>query len=202
MTQSAQQRQQQRWIELAERADAPSRDIGAALHALSDDDLLRLRALARLRARALPPGGVTWSDLLHEAVLRALEGTRRWPPGVPLLAFLSGIMRSLCDEQWRRRRREGPAPGEVEAAAMPTAAATAADDADPERAYAAAQALAAVNRLFACDAVALKVIAGLANGMGAEEIQSRYGLSAVEYDTARRRMRRALLRQGLAWAWP
>lgn len=189
----------QRWKGRAAHAPAPPpRDVGAALAALSDDDLLRLRALARLRARGLP-GGVAWSDLLHEAVLRALEGTRRWPPGVPLLAFLAGIMRSLCDEQWRRRRREGlpPQPGDATATLADVAS-----DADPARAYAAAEALAAVDRLFASDPVALKVIAGLTNGLGAEEIQRLYGLGAVEYDTGRRRMRRALLRHGLAWTWP
>jgi len=187
----------QRWKKRAgDTPVPPPRDVAAALAALSDDDLLRLRALARLRARGLP-GGVAWSDLLHEAVLRALEGTRRWPPGVPLLAFLAGIMRSLCDEQWRRRRRESPL-------LLPedTAAAGTVSDADPERAYAAAEALAAVDRLFASDTVALKVIAGLTNCLGAEEIQRLYGLSAVEYDTARRRMRRTLLHHGLAWAWP
>ncbi len=195
MTQSVQRRRGQ----AAHAPVPPPRDVAAALAALSDDDLLRLRALARLRARGLP-GGMAWSDLLHEAVLRALEGTRRWPPGVPLLAFLAGIMRSLCDEQWRRRRREGPAsqPEDNRAATL----AGTAPDADPERAYAAAEALAAVDRLFASDTVALKVIAGLTNGLGAEEIQRLYSLGAVEYDTARRRMRRALLRHGLAWAWP
>ena len=49
----------------------PQRDVGAALAALSKEDLLRLRAIAKLRARALPDG-MSWSDLLHEAVLRAL----------------------------------------------------------------------------------------------------------------------------------
>jgi DNA-directed RNA polymerase specialized sigma24 family protein len=87
----------------------PRRDVGAALAALSQEDLLRLRAIARLRARSLP-GGMSWSDLLHEAVLRALTGARPWPPGVPLLAFLAGIMRSLCDEQWRRYRRQNYLP--------------------------------------------------------------------------------------------
>jgi DNA-directed RNA polymerase specialized sigma24 family protein len=71
--------------------------------------ILRLRAIARLRARSLP-GGISWSDLLHEAVVRALAGSRPWPPGVPLLAFLAGVMRSLCDEQWRRRRRQDALP--------------------------------------------------------------------------------------------
>jgi hypothetical protein len=32
--------------------------------ALSEEDLLRLRGIARLRARSLP-GGMSWSDLLH-----------------------------------------------------------------------------------------------------------------------------------------
>ena len=71
----------------------PQRDVGAALAALSEEDLLRLRAIARLRAPSLPDD-MSWSDLLHEAVLRALMGARPWPPGVSLLAFLAGVMRS------------------------------------------------------------------------------------------------------------
>jgi RNA polymerase sigma-70 factor (ECF subfamily) len=88
---------------------SPRRDVGAALAALSEEDLLRLRAIARLRARFLPEG-MSWSDLLHEAVLRALTGARPWPPGVPLLAFLAGVLRSICDEQWRRHRRQDHLP--------------------------------------------------------------------------------------------
>jgi hypothetical protein len=30
--------------------------------------------------------------------MRSLDGSRRWPPGVPLLALLSGVMRSICDD--------------------------------------------------------------------------------------------------------
>jgi DNA-directed RNA polymerase specialized sigma24 family protein len=169
----------------------PRRDVGAALAALSEEDLLRLRAIARLRARSLPDG-MSWTDLLHEAVLRALTGARLWPPSVPLLAFLAGVMRSLCDEQWRRHRRQHdlPAPGEGGGAD------------DPERACAAAETLAAIQRLFASDAAALKVITGLIGGMAAEDIRRHYDMTAVEYDTTRRRIRRTLLRHGLAWSWP
>ena len=172
-------------------ASAP-RDLRAALAALPQDDLLRLRAIARLRARVLP-SGVSWSDLLHEAVLRALSGTRPWPPGVPLVAFLAGVMRSLCDEQWRRRRLQ-------DSLSPPPDSTSPADD--PERAYAASQTLADIHRLFASDAAATKVITGLLGGMAPEEIRRHYGLTTVEYDTARRRMRRAMLRHGLAWSWP
>ena len=137
------------------------------------------------------PGGVAWSDLLHEAILRALSGTRPWPPGVPLVAFLAGIMRSLSNEHWRRHQRESASCDQDNAG-------EAAPD-NPERAYAAMEALAAIDRLFAADATAMKIIAGLTNGLPAEEIRRHYGLSATDYDTTRRRMRRALLRNGLAW---
>ena len=123
--------------------------------------------------------------------MRALAGTRPWPPGVPLLAFLAGVMRSLCDEQWRRRRRLDTLPFE-----------NAGPVDDPERVYAAAEALAAIHRLFASDAPATRVITGLLEGMTADEIRRHYGLSPVEYDTARRRIRRSLLRHGLTWSWP
>ena len=167
------------------------RDIGAALAALSENDLLRLRAIARLRARSLP-GGISWSDLLHEAVVRALAGTRPWPHGVPLLAFLAGVMRSLCDEQWRRRCRQDTLPTLEGAGPVH----------DPERVYAAAEAIAAIQRLFASDVLATRVITGLLDCMTPDEIRRSYGLSGVEYDTARRRIRRTLLRHGLTWSWP
>jgi RNA polymerase sigma-70 factor (ECF subfamily) len=135
---------------------------------------------------------MAWSDLLHEAVLRALTGARPWPPGVPLVAFLAGVMRSLCDEEWRRHRRQHDLPAPHDSGGAD----------DPERACAAAEALAAIQRLFAHDEVALKVITGLISGLGAENIRRHYNLTAVEYDTTRRRIRRTMLRHGLAWSWP
>src|SRR5277367_1758581 len=131
-------RASQRLAEWKLPAGAVPQDMRAALAAMSADDLLRLRAIARLRARSLP-AGMSWSDLLHEAVLRTLAGTRPWPPGVPLVAFLAGVMRSLCDEQWRRRRLQD---------ALPVPDSTNAID-DPERAVAATEAIAAIHRMFA-----------------------------------------------------
>ncbi|KGM34937.1 hypothetical protein, partial [Inquilinus limosus] len=56
---------------------------------------------------------------------------------------------------------------------------------------------AAIDRLFADDPAALAVILGLSQGLSAEEIRERTGLSETEYDSTRKRMRRALLRHGL-----
>jgi DNA-directed RNA polymerase specialized sigma24 family protein len=183
---------------LMEPAGPSPADMAAAIRSLPNTDLLRLCALARLRARALPQG-VTWADLLNEAVLRALDGSRRCPPDVPVVAFLAGIMRSLCNDYWRRSRQEGSVmlalhSGDGLAPQWSGAALVA----DPERTYAAAQALAAIDRLFAADPLALKIVAGLSGGMSAAEIRRHFCLTEVEYDTIRRRMRRALLRQGMA----
>jgi RNA polymerase sigma-70 factor (ECF subfamily) len=174
-------------------------DVSRALGALSEIDLLRLRALARLRARGLPPG-IDWSDLLNEALARALDGSRQWPQGVPFLVFLAGVMRSICDEVWRRRRREAALIA-FGASAETDARDVACPAADQERVLAACEAVAAIYRLFAGDRVALLIISGLANGKSADDIRVLHGLSPVEYDSARRRMRRALLRAELPAAF-
>jgi DNA-directed RNA polymerase specialized sigma24 family protein len=193
--------------DFAERTNSSAFTVGNttvntmyAIRALSDVDLLRLKAIARVWARGLP-GGVGWTDVLNEAIARVLDGSRRWPPGVPLLAFLSGVMRSICDDHWRRVRRDlellvqwddyvDLAAPDEETQSAP----------DPERVLAAGQAVAALDRLFAGDAPVLKIIAGLADGLTAKEICRLYGMSECEYDTARKRMRRAILRSGLAWS--
>jgi RNA polymerase sigma-70 factor (ECF subfamily) len=180
----------------AETAGRTPGDVARALRYLSDADLLRLKALARLWSRKLP-AGQDWADMLNEAIARALDGSRHWPPGVALVAFLAGIMRSICYDQMRRTQRERDLlvgcddPDDlgtgVEAQSSP----------DPERIVGAAQALAQIDRLFAGDIAAQKIIAGLADGLSAREIRARYGLSECEYDAARKRMRRTVLSAGL-----
>ena len=85
--------------------DRGATDAASAIQALSETDLVRLKALAQLWSRGLP-GGLGWADVLHEAIVRVLDGSRVWPPGVPILGFLSGVMRSICDDYWRRVRHE------------------------------------------------------------------------------------------------
>src|SRR5207249_2418177 len=72
--------------------------------------------------------------------------------------------------------------------------------ADPERVVAAAQALADIHRLFAGDNAALKIIAGLADGLTAGEICKTYEMAEREYNTTRKRMRRRLLRCEFVWS--
>ena len=79
--------------------------MAVALGLITEMDFLRLKAIARLHARGLPPD-VDWDDLLQEAMTRAIVGARQAPHGVTMVAFLAGVMRSLRSEHWRRARRE------------------------------------------------------------------------------------------------
>jgi DNA-directed RNA polymerase specialized sigma24 family protein len=172
-----------------------------ALRLVTEMDLLRLKAVARLYARGLP-SEVGWTDLLQEAFTRVLDGSRKCPEALPMVAFLAGVMRSIRMEHCRRARRvaarlpymladldpQGDLDGE---AGDPSP--------DPERSLIAMQQLAEIYRLFADDLRALQIMEGLLEGWSPDEVCTRYDMSKTEYDSTRRRMRRVLLREGLRW---
>src|SRR6516162_2323229 len=56
-------------------AESSTEAVARALATLTPSDLVRLKRLAQLRARLLP--GAEWDELLNEALLRALDGSRR-----------------------------------------------------------------------------------------------------------------------------
>lgn len=174
-------------------------EVALALNIISRMDFLRLKAIARLHARGLPPD-VTWDDLLQEAFTRAITGSRRKPQGLPMVAFLAGIMRSLRTEHWRRARG-GPGSREPLRLDHQRDLSRTAELRDPasdlEQALLAREQIEAIERLFEGDAVALGILAGLAEGRSAAQIRAAMAISKTDYDSARRRMRRTLLREGL-----
>jgi DNA-directed RNA polymerase specialized sigma24 family protein len=185
---------------LVDRRELKPAQAVLTLGIASEMELLRLKTIARVYARGLPPD-VAWDDLLQEALTRIISGARQKPEGVTIVAFVAGIMRSLKAEHWRRvlRRtggRESPridligkhAPQELDLR----------DPAPgPERSLMAQQELSAIERLFADDVAVLKIITGLGQGLSAEQIRLAMGISKTEYGTVRKRLRRALLREGL-----
>jgi RNA polymerase sigma-70 factor (ECF subfamily) len=188
-----------RTLQLVDNKVLSPTETALALKLVSEMDLLRLKTIARLHARGLPPD-VAWEDLLQEAFTRVLTGARRQPEGVSIVAFLAGILRSLKSEHWRRALtgsdcreplridQEGDRAQDVELC-DPAAS--------PERSLIATQELRAISELFADDPTALQIIAGLGEGLTAEQIRKATGISKTDYDSARKRMRRALLREGL-----
>ncbi len=169
-----------------------------ALELIGKLDLLRLKTIARIYARGLPPDGV-WEDMLQEAITSVLTGSRRQPEGVTMVAFVAGILRSLRAHYWRRAQRESR-DGRLRID-HESGQSLALDLEDPrpgpERALDARQQLTRIKVLFAADPPALKIIDGLGEGLSAEQIRRSAGLSKTDYDSARRRMRRTILREGL-----
>jgi len=170
--------------------------MAVALKLVTEMDLLRLKSIARLHARGLPPE-VGWEDLLQEALTRVLTGARRIPERIAPVAFIAGVMRSLRSEHWRRvgvRARYAASDHRAyrtrEAALRDTAP-------DPERSLIAIEQLKTIERLFADDPVVLRIIDALGEGLSAEQVRATLGLTKTDYDSARRRMRRCLLREGL-----
>jgi RNA polymerase sigma-70 factor (ECF subfamily) len=109
-----------------------------------------------------------------------------------MVAFVAGIMRSLKSEHWRRRDQRDNRTGDGSRSVdLPDPAP------GPERSLGAQQELQAIERLFAGDSLVLKIIAGLGQGLSAEQIRGDMRISRTDYDSARRRMRRTLLREGL-----
>jgi RNA polymerase sigma-70 factor (ECF subfamily) len=168
--------------------------MALALKLVSEMDLLRLKTIARLHARGLPPD-IGWEDLLQEALTRVLTGARRIPEQIAPVAFIAGVMRSLRSEHWRRA---GEMRARYAASDYRTREQALRDSApDPERSLIAIEELKTIERLFADDPVVLRIIDGLGEGLSAEQIRTALALSKTDYDSARKRMRRCLLREGL-----
>ena len=157
--------------------------VARALAALTPSELVRLKRLAQLRARLLP--GLEWEELLNEALLRALDGSRRWPESVPLLAFIAGVMRSLVDGRAEERRRQA----ERALAVCETPAVTA-----PDARLHARQCLDAIVQFFAGDPDVLALIAGLMRQYLEGAAEPAPQLSRKRRDAARKRLARAILR--------
>jgi DNA-directed RNA polymerase specialized sigma24 family protein len=187
-----------RTLQLSDNRVLSPTESALALNLVSEMDLLRLKTIARLHARGLPPD-VAWEDLLQEAFTRVLTGARRQPAGVSIVVFLAGILRSLKSEHWRRALTgaDGREPLRIDEADHTQEVELCDPAAGPERSLIAAEELNTISRLFADDAIALQILAGLGEGLTAEQIRKATGVSKTDYDSARKRMRRALLREGL-----
>jgi len=160
----------------------------AALARLAPADLVRLRRIAQMRVSGL--AAVDWDDLLQEAFSRILAGTRRWPLEVPLVAFVAQSLRSLANE-YRRQQAAHPFVA-LDSSSDPSGLPLAVADDRPgaDLLLEASERRAALVRKLEADKGALAVLSGHERGETAPETIVRTGLTALEYDAARKRFRR------------
>ena len=175
-------------------------EASAALERLESADLLRLEKIARLRARGLPH--VEWRDLLHTAVERVVAGTRKWPQHIPIVHFMAGVMRSIASEHWEQHDRttdagvfreadlirpgDGEQEGPIDCAASDTPA--------PEYELLAKEELDNIEALFIDNDQAWAIVMARTEGYAPGEIQESFDMTATQYASALKHIRRTLLK--------
>jgi DNA-directed RNA polymerase specialized sigma24 family protein len=176
---------------MSKRATSQLRTTGIqeVLAALSDADLLRLRRFAQLRARSVP--SMEWQDLLQEAIARALDGRRLWPASVDFVVFMRQTIRSIANNRMRQEARQGT---HVEFEDESSVDGDSHGSTQPERDTANASLLEQIQALFAADPEVLAILSGIANGESPDEIQRRVRITATQYASAQKRIRRGLAR--------
>jgi DNA-directed RNA polymerase specialized sigma24 family protein len=135
-------------------------------------------------------------DLIGEAIVRALDGTRNCPRNVDPMAFLWNAMKSIASDS-RRSRKALPPPESIDEPAFAGAAAVVATRGrNAEEALMVAEdcarRLAALTELFKDRPDALCVVMGDCDGLPAEEIKIVCDLDQTALATARRYIRRTI----------
>jgi RNA polymerase sigma factor (sigma-70 family) len=167
-------------------------EVKEAIDGLLDAAWLRLRKVAHALARHR---GLEAEDLLQEAFVRAMEGSRQCPRDVEVVRFLAEAMRSIASDALKARRRspEGHASGSDDQdmlESVPDHGPTAEERL--ESAQETALQRRAVLELFADDATAQLMVEGMMLGMGGEELRELVDLTPTEFASKRRFMRRRI----------
>jgi DNA-directed RNA polymerase specialized sigma24 family protein len=121
------------------------------------------------------------TELIQEAYLRILDGRRKWPRGLSAPAFFYWVMRGIAGEWAKKRKRE-----------VPNEAIDIEDEGAEERGILAKFDVMKIIALFDDDPIAKKIVVAEMDGARGEELLKLSGLSLVEYETKRRKIRRRI----------
>lgn len=156
-------------------------EFKAAL-SLTEAEWAKLRGLARNRCRVGRPGEE--EEVLQDAIYRVLEGKRKWPKGLNLFAFLSGVMKSIVSEQSKigfRRNVER----DIDKAANIVSEDTSAADLVLET-----EIVTHVMALFDGDDDAEALVEGIMDGWEKQDLLSLFDGDTTRYETVRKRFKR------------
>lgn len=170
--------------------DAPEREflrpdeIGPAFDGLSHDDKMKLDAIETIRRRGT---GFGKGELLREALCRALDGDRKCPRDVPIMAFLVMTMKSIASHDREQRRRvvamaDPPEPAQAGATDPPLAP-------SPEDEAIAESVRREIYAHFENDEEATLVLMGWADGLRGKALREATGLDQAALDYAAKRIR-------------
>ncbi|MBN8549457.1 MAG: sigma-70 family RNA polymerase sigma factor [Deltaproteobacteria bacterium] len=165
--------------------------VTAAINSLSEADELRIRKYVNTAASRpdLKAQGITGTDLLHEAVVLALSGTRIWRPSaeVRFVSFLMGIVKSLVSHEIGkvriRRRKTEKYSGDFPRPAVLS---------KPDAATEVSEVLMQVRSALAGDKQAQLYFVARTEGIPFSEMPAVLSLESKEVDAARQRVTRKL----------
>jgi RNA polymerase sigma-70 factor (ECF subfamily) len=168
-------------------------ELHAAIGSLSDLDYV---AVEKATVYWSTGRAISADDLLLKAMTNSLSGARKCPRDLPVKEFLIGAMRSLASSSYKGSKRDPLIIGravedqEEEVSLAHGTAASSEDILIAEERQAAMR--TALVSLFKDDPEADLVLTGLLQDMSREEIQKDCNLTDTEYETIRRRIRRAI----------
>lgn len=189
-------------------------EVREAIASLTEAESVKLKRLAegaayRLRRHVW---GTSGNDILQVAIERVLENKRHWKPQkVDFVGFLAGIIASI-EFDWRKQGKRGDTPvletdlpaTNADGDEMPTAVQSAVDRRlNPEKQLIESEELTQeelyqqIEELFSEDALASLIFSEWRRETKGPEIMKALDLTRTEYDTAVRRMDRAIQKR-----WP
>lgn len=188
---------------MAEPGRSPRDRTEAASAGLANRDWKALHVAARALLGAIV--GHAPDDLVQEALLRVLRGTRRWPEDIPFVVFLKNVMRSVADE-WRTGSiashelsgvlGDGTAPDEDEAGARLDAVSQEPSPEElamiAERAHLSKSRTEQILTAFDGNEEASAILMGRMDGVAAETIRQMFSIDRLRYDTASKQIWRYL----------
>lgn len=163
-------------------------EVKKAIEALTNADYAKLMLIARYfcKARIADPS-IESDDLLQEAIVRTLTGTRKWKKGISLLKHLDRTMESISSyyiEKQSKSPRIDSLSDNNEQLQAPIPA--------PSVSIEVTDKIESVLRLFKNDEIALKYLQLKGEGLQPSDIQSKLNINNTQYDTITRRIRRRI----------
>jgi DNA-directed RNA polymerase specialized sigma24 family protein len=165
-------------------------EVRTAIQNLTLEERTTINKIARLYSRK-------WrrisdhQDLLHEAFVRTLDERRKWPRGMTPVKFIGGVIQSIASERQyaflnqEKGQEEGEFAGTRAAFERWTS-----DELEAEDESKAGELKARVVALFNDDPIAQKMVLEMMDGVRGESLRALSGLTDIEYENKRRKIRR------------
>jgi len=156
-------------------------DIKSTINTLSEADLLRLNSIAQQYSSYC---SMDSDEILNEAILKALIGSRKCPINVSFIAFIYQTMRSIAFNEKRKNEKFEPIDN--------TTSPLQGKSALPEDKTSAHQELESILNLFENDDDITLYLMGIYDGCTPNEICELGDWNKTKYSSIQRKLRRSL----------